>query len=168
MNFLPDADPSAEQLLAIYLQDHLTAATAGLELFRRSAKSQTDSAHRTALTRLATEIDKDRDTVIRLMDRLDVPRPTYRVVAGWAVEKVGRLKFNGTLFRRSPLSDVLELEAMRSGVAAKMDLWQLLQRLSSSDQRLQATDFDLLLQRATSQYDELGELHLAAAEALRK
>ncbi len=106
--------------------------------------------------------------MIRLMDRLDVPRPTYRVVAGWAVEKVGRLKPNGTLLRRSPLSDVLELEAMRSGVAAKIDLWQLLKRLSSTDQRLQATDFDQLLQRATSQHDELGELHLAAAEALRK
>lgn len=168
MNLLPDADLSAEQLLAIYLQDHLTAATAGLELFRRAAKSQTDSERRAALTRLATEIDKDRDTVTRLMDRLDVPRPRYRVAAGWAAEKVGRLKPNGTLLRRSPLSDVLELEAMRSGVAVKMDLWRSLQRLSSSDQRLQATDFDLLLQRSTSQYDELGELHLAAAEALRK
>ncbi len=168
MNLLPDANVSAEQLLAIYLQDHLTAATAGLELFRRAAKSQTDAERRAALARLAAEIDKDRDTVIRLMDRLDVPRPTYRVVAGWAVEKVGRLKPNGTLLRRSPLSDVLELEAMRSGVAAKIDLWQLLKRLSSTDQRLQATDFDQLLQRATSQHDELGELHLAAAEALRK
>ncbi len=168
MDLLPDANLSAEELLGIYLQDHLTAATAGVELFRRSASAQSDPARRTALTRLASEIDNDRATLSALMDTLAVSRPPYRVVAGWAAEKLGRLKPNGTLLRRSPLSDVLELEAMRSGIAAKMDLWRLLQRLGSSDERLQGTDFELLLQRANSQYDELDGLHLDAAEALRR
>ncbi len=167
MDLLPDADLSAEELLAIYLQDHLAAATGGLELFRRAAKSQLDPQRKTALARLAGEIGSDRDTLTGLMDQLGVARPPLRVAAGWVAEKVGRLKPNGTLLRRSPLSDVIELEAMRAGVAAKMDLWLLLQRLSTTDERLQATDFERLLGRSRSQYDELGELHLSAAEALR-
>lgn len=167
MDLLPDADLSAEELLAIYLQDHLAAATGGLELFKRAAKSQLDPQRKTALARLAGEIGEDRDTLTGLMDQLGVARPPLRVAAGWVAEKVGRLKPNGTLLRRSPLSDVIELEAMRAGVAAKMDLWLLLQRLSTTDERLQATDFERLLGRARSQYDELDELHLSAAEALR-
>jgi len=167
MDLLPDADLSAEELRAIYLQDHLAAATGGLELFKRAAKSQLDPQRKTALARLAGEIGADRDTLTGLMDQLGVARPPLRVAAGWVAEKVGRLKPNGTLLRRSPLSDVIELEAMRAGVAAKMDLWLLLQRLSTTDERLQATDFERLLGRARSQYDELDELHLSAAEALR-
>jgi hypothetical protein len=167
MDLLPDANLSAEELLAIYLQDHLAAATGGLELFKRAAKSQLDPQRKTALARLAGEIGADRDTLTGLMDQLGVARPPLRVAAGWVAEKVGRLKPNGTLLRRSPLSDVIELEAMRAGVAAKMDLWLLLQRLSTTDERLQATDFERLLGRARSQYDELDELHLSAAEALR-
>ena len=167
MDLLPDANLSAEELLALYLQDHLAAATGGLELFKRAAKSQLDPQRKTALARLAGEIGADRDTLTGLMDQLGVARPPLRVAAGWVAEKVGRLKPNGTLLRRSPLSDVIELEAMRAGVAAKMDLWLLLQRLSTTDERLQATDFERLLGRARSQYDELDELHLSAAEALR-
>lgn len=167
MDLLPDADLSAEELRAIYLQDHLAAATGGLELFKRAAKSQLDPQRKTALARLAGEIGADRDTLTGLMDQLGVARPPLRVAAGWVAEKVGRLKPNGTLLRRSPLSDVIELEAMRAGVAAKTDLWLLLQRLSTTDERLQATDFERLLGRARSQYDELGELHLSAAEVLR-
>ncbi len=167
MDLLPDTNLSAEALLALYLQDHLAAATGGLELFRRAARSQLDPQRKTALARLTGEIAEDRKALTGLMERLGVERPPLRVAAGWVAEKVGRLKPNGTLLRRSPLSDVIELEAMRSGVAAKMDLWQLLQRLSTTDQRLQATDFERLLSRATSQHDELGELHLDAAEALR-
>lgn len=167
MDLLPDTNLSAEELLALYLQDHVAAATGGLELFRRAARSQLDPQRKTALSRLTGEIAEDRDTLTGLMERLGVERPPLRVAAGWVAEKVGRLKPNGTLLRRSPLSDVIELEAMRSGVAAKMDLWQLLQRLSTTDERLQATDFERLLSRATSQHDKLGELHLDAAEALR-
>lgn len=168
MDLLPDADLSPDKLLGIYLQDHLTAATAGVELFRRSAGSQTDSARRPTLHRLAVEVDEDRRTLGGLMDSLGVERPAYRVVAGWAAEKLGRLKLNGTLLRRSPLSDVVELEALRAGVAAKLDLWFLLRHLSSSDERLQVIDYERLLERARAQYDELDGLHLVAGEALRR
>lgn len=167
MDVFPDADLSPAKLLALYLQDHLTAATGGVELFRRAAKSQLDPQRRSDLTRLAVEVAQDRDTVTAIMKRLDVGRPPHRVAAGWLAEKVGRLKPNGTLLRRSPLSDVIEMEAMRAGVAGKMDLWRVLQRLSTNDERLRATNYDSLLARAQTQYDELGRLHLQAAEALR-
>jgi hypothetical protein len=167
MNLMPDKDPSPEDLLAIYLQDHLTAAVGGVELFRRAAKSQREPGRREALSRLGTEVAEDRDTVSAIMQRLGVRRSPQRLVAGWGAEKLGRLKPNGTLLRRSPLSDVIELEAMRAGVMGKMDLWRLLQGVSTGDNRLRGTDFNALLKRAQAQYDELGQLHRQAAGALR-
>ncbi len=166
MNPFSNSDLSPEKLRAIYLQDHLTAAIGGVELFRRAAKSQLDPQRQRDLQRLAAEVAEDRDALSAIMQRLGVSRPPHRLAAGWLGEKAGRLKFNGTLLRRSPLSDVIELEAMRAGVAGKTDLWRSLQRLSSNDKRLQVTDFDALLTRASTQYDELGRLHSEAVEAM--
>jgi hypothetical protein len=166
MDFL-QAEPSPDQLLAIYLKDHLMGATAGVELFRRSAKAQSDPAHRAALSRLAAQVAEDRESLKALMTALGVTLDVPRVVLGWVGEKVGRFKPNGTLLRRSPLSDLLELETMRLGVEGKACLWKVLERLASSDERLSGFDFERLLARAEAQSAELEELRLASSDALR-
>jgi hypothetical protein len=166
MSFL-QAHPTPEQLLGIYLKDHLMGATSGVELFRRSAKAQSDPAHRAALSRLAGQVSQDRETLKALMTALDVNLDLPRVVIGWAGEKAGRLKSNGMLLRRSPLSDLLELEAMRLGVEGKACLWRTLQRLAASDARLEGYDFEALLARASAQIAELEELRLGSSDSLR-
>jgi hypothetical protein len=166
MSFL-QGPPSSEQMLAIYLKDHLMGSTAGLELFRRSAKAQADPARRAALTRLAGQVAEDRESLKTLMTALGVSLDLPRVVVGWVGEKVGRFKLNGTLLRRSPLSDLLELEGMRLGVVGKACLWRTLQRLATSNSRLDGYDFEQLLLRAEAQQAELEELRLAASDALR-
>ena len=47
---------------------------------------------------------QDRVALLKIMATLGIPVRTYKVFAGWIGEKAGRLKFNGRLFARSPLS----------------------------------------------------------------
>ena len=53
------------------------------------------------------------------MGTLAVPVHRYKMLGGWALEKAARLKPNGRLLRRSPLSDLIELEGLLLGVQAR-------------------------------------------------
>ena len=168
MTLLTTGGPTGDDLLALYLNDHLTAATSGVQLFQRAAKSQLDEARRSALAHLGEEVASDREKLLFFMGRLGVKVAKRRVAIGWVSEKAGRLKVNGTLVRRSPLSDLIELEAMRVGVEAKGCLWRSLRMLSGTDARLDTADFEELEQRAHAQIYELETMRLSAAGALRR
>ena len=134
-----------EDRIGIYLNDHLAGAAAGLELARRTARS--NSRDRAVLTDIANEIAADREELLAVMARLGVPVSRYKQVATWTLEKLGRLKFNGRLFSRSPISDVLEVEALRLGVEGKAAGWLLLRRLAEQDDRLDPARLDRLIER---------------------
>lgn len=158
--------PEAKELLAIYLNDHLMGATGGVELARRIVASQPDGEAKEQLRRIADEIAEDRAALVMIMRRLGIRADRLRVALGWVGEKAGRLKFNGTLLSRSPLSSVLELEAMRLGVEGKAAGWRTLQAISMHDGRLDTEHLDHLIARATEQIDTLERLRIAAAEVL--
>src|SRR5215211_1878305 len=89
--------------LSTYLNDHLAGATVGVELARRALGSNEGTELGAFLERLSGEIEEDRDTLLAVMDRLDIGRDRVKVAAGWLGEKVGRLKPNNRLFGYSPL-----------------------------------------------------------------
>jgi hypothetical protein len=60
----------------------------------------------------------------------------------------GRLKFNGRLLARSPLSDLEELELLLLGVEGKAAGWRTLRTLADTDTRLDAGRLDELISRA--------------------
>lgn len=142
-------------LLGIYLNDHLAGATGGMELARRSAGAHRGTATGTTLTRLATEIQQDREALLEIMVALEVPVRQYKVAAAWVAEKVGRLKLNGRLLDRSPLSSLVELEALRLGVEGKACLWRTLLVVAKQEPRLDAPELNTLLDRATAQLESL-------------
>ena len=76
-------------------------------------------------------------------------------------ERIGRLKPNGRVLRRSPLSDLIEVEALVDAVAAKRTGWHALAAV-----RLPA-DLDdevaQLITRADDQLDRLASIHAAVA-----
>ena len=150
-------------LLGIYLNDHLTGSTVGRELARRAAASNRHSSHGPFLDALAQEIDEDRDSLIRIMEALGVHVDPVKVAAGWAVEKVARLKFNGRLSGYSPLSRVLELEGLALGVRGKLAGWRTLQQLRPRMAALEPFDLDTLEQRAERQLEQLEAHRLEAA-----
>lgn len=150
-------------LLGIYLNDHLAGATAGVDLFRRAAGAHRGSQVGETLDRLAAEVAEDRGSLQDMMAALGIPIRRYKLYAAWAAEKVGRLKLNGSLLERSPLSSVVELEGMRLGVEGKASGWRTLRTVADHDGRLDADRLDALLARARRQADTLEELRVHAA-----
>ncbi len=140
-----------ETLLGIYLNDHLAGATAGAELAERVATENRDRVDGQELRRLAAEIAEDRSALLDLMATVDVPVRHYKVWLGWLGEKVGRLKPNGRILTRSPLSRVIELEALRLGIEGKTALWRALRDHAEIDSRLRTERLDELLDRARRQ-----------------
>lgn len=157
--------PSADELLSVYLNDHLAGATGGSELARRVAGTWS-GRHTEQLRRIATEIAEDRTSLLEIMRRLGIRADPVKMAFGWVGEKAARLKLNGRLFARSPLSPVLELEAMRLGVEGKAAGWRTLRGRAEHDDRLDTVELDTLIARATEQIDTLERLRVDTAAAL--
>lgn len=158
-------DASAD-LLGIYLNDHLAGATAGLELVRRAARSQRHPEHRTRLNSLASDIAADRQSLIQLMRSAGVPVRGYKVMAAWLGEKAGRLKPNGNVLTRSPLSDLLELEILVLAIQGKAAGWRVLLAAAENGAPVDQEKLRALLDRAGDQLAVAEELRLQAGARL--
>ncbi|MFK0221126.1 hypothetical protein ACIQWN_23410 [Streptomyces vinaceus] len=158
-----EPSPEQQRLLAIYLNDHLAGAGSGVSLIRRIARAHRNRPAAEPLAELAAEIADDRESLRAFMTALDVTEQWPRVAVGRLAEKAARLKLNGRLVRRSPLSDVLELEAMRLGVEGKASVWRSLKALAVTDSRLDQSAVDRLLRRAVRQETVLEALRVQAA-----
>ena len=131
---------------------------------RRLVSNFKGSKHRQTLQSIAKEVNEDRDSLLEVMRRLQVPVNRFKVGAGWLGEKAGRLKSNGHLFYRSPLSKLIELEAMYLGVQGKAAGWRVLRAESSRHPDLDPDDFDELITRADRQEQALEAIRRDFAE----
>ncbi len=145
------------ELLGIYLNDHLAGAMAGTELARRISRTHPE------LRALAAEIDADRGELLDVMRTFGVEPRQHKAAIGWLTEKAGRLKLNGRLLGRSPLSDVLELETLRIGIEGKAAMWRALQTLPGQNAGADAERLDRLLRRAEGQADLVDAYRLRIA-----
>ena len=97
------------------------------------------------------------------MEALDVGTDRLKVLGGWGAEKLGRFKLNGRFFSYSPLSRVVELEALALGVRGKLAMWNALRELRDELPQLHDFDLDGLITRAESQLERLESHRLRAA-----
>jgi hypothetical protein len=153
-----------EERLGNYLQDHYAGSAAGIELFRRAAQQQSDPVARTAITEMVEEVENDRAALERFLTAVGSKPDPLKNAGAWLAEKLSRLKPNGELLHRSPLSDVVELEALRLAVEGKAAGWRVLRRLAEDDDRFDRSELDQLLKSAADQIDRLEKLRMAAAE----
>jgi hypothetical protein len=151
--------------LPIYLNDHLAGATIGVELARRTRKENDAGDLGEFLDWLHGQLLEDRDALLALIERLGLKPSRSKVAAGWTAEKLGRLKTNGHVRSYSPLSRLLELEGLASGVDGKRALWLSLREVADRDARLEGAELDRLIERAREQRDRLEPHRLAAAAA---
>ena len=156
------------RFLPIYLNDHLAGSTLGVETARRAAsENEGRPPLGEPLARLAREIDEDRDALKSIMAALGVRADVLKTAAAWAGEKAGRLKLNGQIRGYSPLSPLVEVEALLLGVNGKLSLWRTLRELAPHEPRLDADRLAELEARAVGQRDALDELRReAGARAL--
>jgi hypothetical protein len=149
-----------EKYLRIYLQDHLAASTAGLELARRTRHANKGTDYGPPLAKIADEIEADRRHLERIIADLGFGADRVKNIAAWGFEKVGRLKLNGQLTGYSPLSRVVELEGLLTGITGKKSVWIALLEVAPSEPRLDADLLGRLSDRAEEQR--------ATVEALRE
>ena len=145
-----------------YLQDHHAGSAAGLDAFRRVAEGHGDREVRSKVGRLA----EDQRSLETIMSAFDIKPSQLKDIPARAAEKIGRLKLNERVTKRSPLSDVVELEALTAAVYAKSLGWRIL--LEVNDDRLDKSKIEELLNRAREQENELEELRLKQAPKLNQ
>jgi hypothetical protein len=152
-----------EKLVRIYLQDHHAGSTTGLELARRIHGSNKDNEYGEAMAKVVDDIAADRKSLESIMDDLGFGTDTVKDAGAWALEKVGRLKMNGQVTGYSPLSRVIELEGLMTGITGKIGLWAALLQLAPDEPRLDVERLERLRERGESQRAMVEELRERAA-----
>jgi hypothetical protein len=152
-----------EKYVRIYMQDHLAGSTAGLELARRTRGANKGTEYGPPLAKIADEIEADRRQLQGIMEDLGFGGDRLKNAGAWALEKLGRLKLNGELTGYSPLSRVVELEGLLTGITGKKGLWLALLQVAPSEPRLDAALLQRLADRAEEQRATVEELRERAA-----
>lgn len=152
------------ELLTTYLQDHHAGASGGMDAFDRVAQGHSDPEVRAAVARIGADVAEDEKALEDLMAVVGASTSTLKDLATAVGEKVSRLKPNERVAERSPLSDLVELEALVDAVHAKGLMWKALSTLD--DPRLNRVQMQELSQRADAQRDELEALRLTQAHKL--
>jgi len=155
--------PTQIDYLSTYLQDHRAGAELGVNLAQRLRDENVGTPYEDFLTLLAQEIEADVQTLEEIMGRFGVDKSKLKIAGAAIGEKLGRMKPNEQLSGYSPLSRVLELEMLRSGVQGKLALWNSLLEVSDHDERLDAEQLQGLAESAEKQLESLREQHRMAA-----
>lgn len=151
-------DTIDEKLLGLYLSDHLTGSTAGVGRIERMAKDFTDTPVHAELATLAAEIRRERGLLKDLIRELGIRQRPHRQAAAWLAERAGRLKLNGRVLSRSPMTLVLESELMRAAILGKIGGWQTLEELAP-ELGLDPSTFAGLIADGRSQIAALDRVH---------
>lgn len=151
----PDVD---SELLQTYLDDHLTGATAMLQRLNRMVESYRDLPVHDDLVQLRDDIRSERRRLRKVIASLGLRRSLPKEALARAGEVAGRLKLNGRWTSRSPLSPLLELELLQSGVSGKSGLWRVLTTHASA-LGLDPAEFRALEKQAADQVDVIIRCH---------
>lgn len=153
-------DLPERSLLQIYLEDHLTGATAAEQrlAMMRDGYGEDGLPVAAEVTRLWQEVSEDRDRLLGVIATLGLHRHGPKLLLARTGELVGRLKLNGRLRHRSPLTPLLELELVQAGISGKTGLWRSL-TVHAEALGLDAEEFRGLEERAERQLDLVVDAH---------
>ena len=154
------------ELLGVYLNDHLAAATGGIELVGRMIGVHRGSRWEPPLQQLLTELREEKSSLLDVARALGVPVRQYKQLGVWVAEKVSRVKLNGRLLSRSPLSDLVEFEFLASAVRGKRSGFETLRIAAEVDDRLPKAELDRLIDQAHRQYEWLTDARRDVAAAV--
>ncbi|NHN54655.1 hypothetical protein G9U51_02520 [Calidifontibacter sp. DB0510] len=157
-------DPNT--LIRTYVHHHWVASRGGVEMFARAASGMPDPQVRAELAELAEQVRQDRTVLREIADRVGVGQASLSQQLMVAGERLGRLKPNGSLTRRTALTDLVELEALVMAVRSKRQGWLAMLGFAERDDRFDEAELRRLIDRADEQVDRLDALHARAAAAL--
>jgi hypothetical protein len=143
--------------LSVYMNEALTRETLEMELVERAIRENTGTRLGTFLTLLGWELEEDRESLVTLMGGMGVRRKRFRVVLARLAEKLVRVRLGSS----SPLSHLVELEALHLQIKAKLDMWTALR--SGVGPRVEGIDVDEMIRRTERQAHEVDRRRLAVA-----
>jgi hypothetical protein len=148
-----------KQYWETYLNDHRAGATAGTALVRRIWRSNRRTRWGPVIEKIAETIEQDLVVLDEVRAAAGVSGGDLKRVAALLTERAGRLKLNGHLLTYSPLSRVLELEALMSAVRGKQSLWVALRTAAPTHPEWSDFDFAALEEQGSEQLETLGRIH---------
>jgi hypothetical protein len=153
----------ADREMNVYLNDHLAGATLGTDLAKQIRQRHESTPLAELMDRIAPQIEEDRQTLVQLMERMDVTRNPLKQAAGWVAEKASQVKFSGVGSAAPDQGAFMAIESLALGVEGKKKLWTALKSVQDQYPPLATTDLDELIRRAETQHDALEHERLAAA-----
>jgi hypothetical protein len=156
---------AGDDALDVYLNDHLSGATAGVELADRIRSANEGTPLAAVLEGLRADIEADRATLVSVMEALDVARSTPKQLAGKVMETMSRLRLSARVTGSPDVSRLMELEALSLGIEGKASLWGSLATLEATRPALAGFDLAGLTRRAADQRAAVEPHRLEAAVA---
>ena len=157
-----DVQEHGDAALSAYLNDHLAGSAAGLQLAKRCREVHGSSDLGRYLADLVGEIEEDRRVLARVMARVGARSSTVKQAGALGAEFLTRLKhLTPILGAGSAVARLEEIELLSLGIEGKRLLWELLNELSHSDDRLREFDFTALGKSARTQRDGLEPFRIA-------
>jgi hypothetical protein len=151
------------QYLKIYLDDHRAGATAGTNLARRVWRKNRSGPWGTELNEIRQLIKGEKQTLDSVRAAVGISGGQGKKALALLSAQAARLKPNGHFLGYSPLTRLVELETLMSGVQSKLGLWAALLETSSSFPGLARFDFAALGEQAEAELRTLREIHDWAA-----
>ena len=162
----PTGTVAHAELLAIYVNDHIASAAGGIELVSRMVGAHRGSRHEAGLRQLLDELRQEKSDLTATARALGLPVRQYKQVAVWLAEKGSRLKLNGHLLSRSPLSSLVEFEFLASAVRGKRSGFETLRIAAEVDPRIDPVLLGALIDQANRQYRWLTDARREVAAEL--
>ena len=151
------------QYLKIYLDDHRAGATAGTNLARRVWRKNRSGPWGTELDEIHRLIKAEKQTLDSVRAAVGISGGLGKRALALLSAQAARLKPNGHFLGYSPLTRLVEVEALMSGVQSKLGLWAALLETSSSFPGLASFDFAALGEQSEAELRTLREIHDWAA-----
>jgi len=148
--------------LHTYLNDHLAASVAALDLMGRIANAHASTPLGNTIARLQGEVSVEQETLRTLVQDVGGTESAAARAVAWAGEKLSRLKIGTGEHDSSGLKLFEALEALALGFWGRGTLWRTLDRVRQEAPLPDTIDFARLARQAAAQLDELEAVRLEA------
>ena len=159
-------DASQTERLGIYLNDHRGLFAAEYDLAKRCQEANVGTDHGSRLATLLTDVigqnAADRERLDELLEVVGKRANPVKTLGARLGERLGRLKLNGQLRGYSPLSRVIEIEALIASTSVRQAMWTSLAVALTNDATV--ADANRRAQTVEGQHNLLLNHHLEAAK----
>ncbi len=155
----------ARHWLKVYLRDHRGGAAFGQSLARRSQEANAGTELGDTLVVVAREIEEDRRSLDSIMATLGIKPSLVKLAFAKVADVAARPKLHGRLQANTPVSRVLQLEALTASILTKRHLWQALAAAAGEIPSLDRDELARLIDRSDAQIDRLEVHHAPASRA---